>query len=192
MTGRNTPKTLVAEAFGEEFTIRTAAGYEYAGVLIVPQQDKDFPRVLVAKGFSHSSVKKRTRTENNRWRPNFTRRFGKVNEAQVMQVVRFFEATAPVVREFFGTHRVIVDGLFSAGIIGTSLQDENYTPGWCDPQRAGHAGTFHAARAGRSDLRRYDAEGWTVIRLREFNGRKTADFQVTELLKSMNTRKKTA
>lgn len=187
MTGRNTTKTLVAEAFGEEFELRTAAPYEWAGVIVLPILDQDFPRRLVAKGTSKESVTKRTRTENNTWRPNFLKRFGRSQERNVLQVVRLFEATAPTVREYFSTHRVVVSALFRADL-DPKLRDASMGNGWTTPQKAGYATTFRACRAGRSDLRRLAADGWTAVGIRQFDGgsgRPVADFQMDELIRSM-------
>lgn len=187
MTGRNTAKTLVAEAFGEEFELRTAAPYEWAGVLMLPILDQDFPRRMVAKGTSKNSVTSRTRTENNRWRPGFRRNHGLAAERHVLQVVRFFEVTAPTIRAYFGTHRVVVSALFRADL-APELRDDMMGNGWTTPQRAGYATTFRACRAGRSDLRRLARDGWTAVGVRQFDGgsgRPIADFQMDELIRSM-------
>lgn len=181
MSGR-TRKTLVAEAFGECIEYKTAGDYTVAGVLMYPDAENDFPRRVVAVGHSRDSVTSRTRTIARRARPNMRR----YDEQHVMQVVPLVEATAPPVRDYFGTHGVVIDALYKPG----QPDDGMMQPGWAYPWDLGLTSRAHALKGGRSMIRQLAKEGYTALAFRTVNGTRIADFQVTELLKSMNTRQR--
>jgi hypothetical protein len=154
-----TRKTLVAAALGQEIEYQTAGGYTVAGVVMSTNAEENFPCTVVAVGYSWKSVTRRTRAISRQVRSGIS----KSDEHWVMEVTGLIEATAPVVRDYFGTHKVYAAAVYR-------------------PQDGWEAGL--RLSAGRSDLRRMAAEGITAVAL-TFAGR-TADFQVTELLRSMN------
>lgn len=161
MAGR-TRRTMIAEAFGEEIEYGTSGSYTLAGVVMYPEPQNNFPLAIVAVGNSPASVARRTRTVSRRVRPGLRNS----QEHHVMQVVPLHEATAPVVRNYFGTHAVSIT--------------QAYHPehGWRAAVREG----------GKSVIRDLAALGYTAVSFRH-SGR-SADFQAAELLKSMNARRK--
>jgi hypothetical protein len=166
MMSTRTRKTMIAEALGEEIEYKTAGNYSVAGIVMMPDPESGFPRQVVAVGTSWDSVTRRTRTASRKLRPGLHRG----DEHHVMAVVALTEATAPVVREYFGTHKVSVSSVFTPG------------KGWEDAR-------YHA---GRSVLRKLAGDGVTAVAFSRGNGRgsgrRIADFQMTELLRSMNAR----
>jgi hypothetical protein len=163
MAGR-TRKTMVATAFGTEVTYQTAGDYAVAGVLMRNDIRNGFPLAVVAVGNSWDSVTRRTRSASRRERPGISRS----DEPRVMAVVALREATAPVLREYFGTHNVAFDAWFT---------EER---GWVRAD-----GDVHA---GRSTLRKMIADGAVAFHM--VGRSRSGDFQAAELLKSMNSRKK--
>lgn len=157
-----TRRTMIAEAFGEEIAYQTAGDYTVAGVVMLPDAEHDFPRKIVAVGNSWESVTRRTRGASRRIRPSISR----ASEHYVMQVVALTEATAPVVREYFGTHQVNITQAYH-------------------PERGWQTTMLHG---GRSSIRDLAAHGYTVVTF--YHRTRSADFQTEELLKSMNSRKK--
>lgn len=182
MSGR-TRKTMIATALGEEIEYQTAGDYTVAGILMYPDPENDFPRAVVAVGTSRASVTSRTRTIARRVRPGLLRS----DEHYVMDVVPLTEATAPVVREYFGTHDVVIDALFKPGYEDPMTMMK---PGWAHPWDIGLTSRAHALKGGRSLIRVLAKEGYTALAFRTVHGTRIADFQMTELLKSMNSRKK--
>jgi hypothetical protein len=182
MSGRNR-KTLIATAWGDEIAYQTAGDYSLAGVLIYPDAAANFPRRIVAVGNSHASVTARTRRTAHQVRNMLL----KSDEPHVMQVVPLIEATAPVVREYFGTHNVIIDALYTPGY-KDPLGMMN--PGWMHPWDIGLTSIAHSIKGGQSMIRQLAKEGYTALAFRTVNGTRIADFQMTELFKSMNARKK--
>jgi hypothetical protein len=171
---------MIAEALGEEIEYETAGPYDVAGVLMYPDAESGFPRKIVAVGTSYASVTSRTRTVARKARPGMH----KGDEHYVMQVVGLVEATAPVVRDYFGTHNVVIDALYKPGTEAGLMM----TRGWAYPQDIDLTGQRRSLKAGRTMIRRLAKEGYTAIAFRQ--GSRIADFQMDELLKSMNTRKK--
>lgn len=163
-----TVRIMIAEALGEEIEYRTAGGYSVAGVVRTLNAENGFPCQVVAVGHSWDSVLRRTRAISRKLR----RGLHKSDEQYVMEVVHLTEATAPVVREYFGTHRVAVTGWYTEA------------NGWLHGNRY----------AGRSEIRKMakEAIGITAVEfsmpLGRNRGHRTADFQMTELLASMNKR----
>jgi hypothetical protein len=181
VSGR-TRKTMIAEALGETIEYKTAGDCTLAGVLMYPDPENNFPRAVVAVGTSHDSVARRTRAVAHKVRPGLL----KSDERHVMEVVSLTEATAPLVRDYFGTHRVVIDALYKPG----QPDDGMMKPGWAYPWDLGLTTRAHALKGGRSVIRQLARDGYTALAFRTVNGSRIADFQVAELLKSMNARKK--
>lgn len=137
--------------------------YDYAGLM----QDRDGNWSLVALGFSANSVITRMRTacrKSGQWHSTY-------DVSMATSLARTWEVTAPVVRDYFGSHIV----LMTAG-----FHPERGWEDWTDGDSA--------RKAGKSRLRALAREGYTAVAFTQ-SGR-TADFQMTELLASMNLRKK--
>jgi hypothetical protein len=79
-----------------------------------------------------------------------------------------YETTAPVIAEYFEDHRVTVGAIFRPG------------RGW-------EEGSW---LAGRSSLRSWAKEGVTTVAVHRAG--RVADFQMTEVLRSLNTRRASA
>jgi hypothetical protein len=133
---------------GTEVTYKTAAGWTVAGVV----QYDDGTWGLAESGHSWDSVRKRTIT------------FCNTHHVMAYEVGTIWEATAPIVRQYFGHHRVNITQAFKPGW------------GWTDTKLNG----------GRKNIRRLALQGYTDIRF-EADGR-FPDFPVSELLKSMKVR----
>jgi hypothetical protein len=169
-------KTFVAyTAAGDEATFQTASDkYDYAG-LVNPLDGSGQWRV-VALGYSYESVTRRTRDAARRiLAPNYSDDWGIRAYSCTAQA---WEVSAPVIGAYFGHHRLRVTAVFLDG----RWQEVNY-------------------HAGRSLLRTLAKEGVEAVQVRgtgsrhclsERQGLHEADFQMTELLKSMNTRRRTA
>jgi hypothetical protein len=122
---------------------------------------------LAALGFSRASVVSRTRTACRK-------RGAWWSTADVILntcTTRAWEVTAPVVRDYFGSHMVLMTSGF---------HPERGWEDWTDGDSA--------RKAGKSRIRALAREGYTGITFTQ-SGR-TADFEMTELLMSMNLRKK--
>ena len=146
-----TRRTLVVTApDGTEVTEQTSGGYDTAGIV----QGADGTWRLVAHGWSHASVYDRTHARYNR------------GDNRAMHVGDLVEQTAPIVREYFGTHDVYISQMFTPA------------NGWMTGLRR---------KAGRSDLRQLQRDGITSVAIK--HGGRTADFAMDELVKSMNARK---
>lgn len=159
MSGMNgnparTMKTLVITApDGTEVTERTSGGYDTAGIV----QDYKGKWHLAAHGWSRDSVWKRTRMQQDRSR------------CRTMYVGQLYEETAPVIREYFGTHQVRIHEYFVPG------------RGW----------TLAKGSAGRSTIRRLARDGVTAVSITPIYGHREvyADFQMDEILRSMKARR---
>lgn len=222
MSSTRTRKTLVATApDGTEVTEQTAGGYTVAGLI----QRTDGTWVIAAHGHSEKSVKSRTSMLYGR------------GYYKAFHVTALIEVTAPVLREYFGTHAIGIDQVFRTGSY-TGLSEEALRAildRECATRYHGDAireaveqgttvvstindgpatirhedGTFSMEvkggwyytwqgeadytvidhpllAAGRSVLRQIARDGWTAISVR--HGDRTADFQVSEILKSLNAR----
>jgi hypothetical protein len=97
------------------------------------------------------------------------------------------EATAPLVRDYFGTHAVIIDALYKPGYEDPLGMMKS---GWMHPWGIGLTSIAHSLKGGQSMIRVLAKEGYTALAFRTINGTRIADFQMTELLKSMNARKR--
>lgn len=173
MSGR-TRRTMIARAFSTEVEYQTAGNYDTAGVIQYTKDGKLY-RYVAAVGTSARSVARRAEKRLRQVRPETL----PSDYPYMVEVVSLREVTAPVVREYFGTHTVFVTGLFTEA------------DGWTSCPVA--------LKAGRSDLRRLIREGYTAFGISKQNSSisrtsrwRTADFQSNELLRSMNARKKTA
>lgn len=148
------PKTVRAAAYapdGTELTYDSVSVWDVAGIA----QRTDGGRwVELAHGSSYDSVKRRALT--------YAGRSGSYNYSSV-RAVRIYEATAPCVREYFGTHRVRIYEGFKPG--------EGYV-------RIGK-------HAGWSLIRKLSKQGFTSLNFTDTELPR-ADFQMAELLKSMN------
>jgi hypothetical protein len=162
MISTRSAKTLVAYPQDDtEVTHKTSGGYSYLGMT---RSSGSGQWGVIAHGWSHESVTRRTR------------RLARLNNSAASAVKETWEATAPVIRAYFGHHRLRITEVFKDGQ-------------W---QKA----SYHA---GRSVLRQLPAEGISAVKVKgtgnyQGNGERPgvheADFQVTELLRSMNARKK--
>jgi hypothetical protein len=137
--------------------------YTHAG--LVWQQDGAWD--VAVQGTSPKSVAKRARTEAGRQYVGSPQAL--VN--RMVAVVRAWEMTAPVAADYFGHHRLLVTAAYREG------------EGWVSVNWL----------AGRSNIRKMQRDGWTAL---QFEGRREgetrtrkADFQMTEILKSLNARK---
>lgn len=131
---------------GTEIIYKTAAKWDVGGIV----KYTDGHWILAEYGFSPDSVRKRTLAYYNRtaYLINWS-------------VGRIYEATAPVVREYFGHHRIAITQVWKP------------LEGWVDVRLHG----------GRSSIRRLSKQGVTAVRF-SADGR-LPDFQMAELLKSM-------
>lgn len=153
------------ECAGPQEVITEHSGkYDLAGLIV--QQDGTWAAVKF--GTSWESVGNRTRTYFRRTRSNFDAYY----ISQLTQVSRLWEVTAPIVRDYFGSHRVVIAKGFLPG------------KGWVD-----FTSGDYGRKAGKSRIRALAREGYTALGFAQ-GGRGPADFEMSELLKSMNLRKK--
>lgn len=160
MISTRSAKTLVAYPQDDtEVTHKTSGGYDYLGMTCSFSGQWG----VVAHGWSFTSVAKRTQ------------RLARLNQAANSAVEQTWEATAPVIRAYFGHHRLRITEVFKDGQ-------------W---QKA----SYHA---GRSVLRQLPAEGITAVKVRgtgnyqgngERPGLHEADFQVDEIIRSLKSRR---
>ncbi len=159
MISTRTAKTLVAYPQDDtEVTQKTSGGYDYLGMTCSFSGQWG----VVAHGWSHESVTRRTR------------RLAGINRSASFAVEIAWEATAPVIRAYFGHHRLRITEVFKNG----QWQKANY-------------------HAGRSVLRQLPAEGVLAVKVRgtgndqgnwERPGLHEADFQVDEITRSLKSR----
>jgi hypothetical protein len=165
MTGRSA-KMMIAyvpsltEKTEAKVTYKTAGGYDHAGLVF---NHSASAWEVQAVGYSVKSIAKRTRTAVRNMYP---RSPGFWDAATA--VVPLHEVTAPILREYFGDHRLAVCGIFRPET-GWETVD------W---------------KAGRSNIRWMAEQGVTAISVCRANRLGTqADFQMTEIVKSVNARK---
>lgn len=216
-----TRTTLVATApDGTEVTEETSGGYTVAGLI----QNESGQWFIARHGFSYDSVRSRTSMLYGR------------GYYRTWHMADLIEVTAPILREYFGTHNVSItsvwwppvwENLTEAALRGILCDGLRATPSDVDGAilvardrqgRTGHAGvqvaegiaevsygndgTFSvklpdgtsgwkpvkgSRPAGKQALRALAREGVTAIEVRGPGGR-TADFQMTEIVKSLNAR----
>jgi hypothetical protein len=147
-------RTLAAYVAGVEVTYQTSAAYDTAGLLCRP----DGTWFIAEHGFSADAVARRTRV-----------RFNRIPGAATWEVKPLWEATAPVIREYFGHHMVFVESVYREG------------SGWERGLRL---------KAGRAQLRRLAAEGAVTVAVRAAGSARIADFQMSEITRSLASRKK--
>ena len=218
MRGR-TRKTLVATApDGTEVTEQTSGGYTVAGLI----QHEGGQWFIARHGSSWDSVRSRTSALYGR------------GYYKAWHVADLIEVTAPIVREYFGTHNVSITATWREAIY-TGLTETALRGIVCDGLRVfprhvdgviltarEHPGTWDAGiqaaggiaairyedgtvslelrgikagwqnvsgsrPAGRASLRDLACEGVTAVEVRGPGGR-TANFQMPEIIKSMNAR----
>ena len=114
---------------------------------------------VIEKGWSPQAIAKRVKTEGRKMFAHAPQ-FAEAATA----VALLHEMTAPVIAAYFGDHRVAVTAVYRPE---TGWQDADY-------------------HGGRSNLRHLNREGVTAIAVTR-HGR-TADFQMTEVVKSLNSR----
>lgn len=142
--------TLVATApDGTEVTRKTSGKYDTAGLI----QRRDGTWFIAAWGWSWDSVYNRTHIRYNR------------GDYLAMHISALVEQTAPVLREYCGTHDVYILACYTPG------------KGWVRERQG----------APRPWLRRLAREGVTAVSVSR-EGRE-ADFQMAEIIRSMNARK---
>jgi hypothetical protein len=167
MISTRTVKTMIARTQWGEVEYRTAGKYDVAGVIQYTEKGQLVRRVA-AVGTSWDSVERRTKAELRKARPGTL----PSDYPYLMEVVHLTEATAPVIRKYFGRHGLTISQVFT--------QDG----GWQDVR-------YHT---GQSLLRKLAKDGVTAITVSRPLGRdrgcQMADFQMTEVVKSMNARKK--
>jgi hypothetical protein len=166
MAGRSA-KTMLAyipDLPGTVVTWKTAGNYSHVG-LVYNWRANEWE--IVAKGWSPRSVARQARTAGRRM---YAHALQFADRATV--VTTLHEATAPAVAEYFGgEHRVTVTAVF----------------------RPEHGWQSVSWPAGRSNLRQLAAEGYTGVMIEgrrpgeEFARR--ADFQMTEIVRSLNSRR---
>jgi len=137
--------------------------YDLVGVTIDQQNGLH----AVAFGTSYNSVLQRTRTICRKRGYWWSTHDVFINNC----VATLWEVTAPVVREYFGSHKVVITQGFLPG------------SGWVD-LKIGE----HGRKAGKGRVRALLREGYTALGFSQ--GNRTADFQADELVKSMNLRPK--
>jgi hypothetical protein len=116
---------------------------------------------IAAVGYSPNSIAKRVKTVARKLH-------GAANPDTI--VVQLHEVTAPVIAKYFGEeHRVTVTAVFSEG----------------------HGWQSVSWKAGRSNLRQLGKDGYTAIAVegRRAGEKRTADFPMSEIVKSLNSRK---
>lgn len=159
MPGRSR-KTMILTAFGEELEYKTAGGYNVAGAIQYWSDGGVLVRKVVAVGYSPNSVQARARKAFRDAVPRATPDW----YPHSVDVGALIEATLPVIRQYFGTHRVAVTGWYVPGT------------GWLYGHRY----------AGRSHIVQMAREGVTAVAVSQGlgrgKGRRTADFQMTELV----------
>jgi hypothetical protein len=154
MSSRSPRVLVVIAPDGTEVTERTSGSYTVAGIV----QNEDGSWWIAAHGNSWDSVKSRT-----------SMRYGRGSYKQ-MHVAELRERTAPVLRDYFGTHAVRVISWYHPD------------KGWTTETRCADA----------TSLRQLHRDGCTAVEIqilgRTHDG-KAADFQMTEIIKSLNERK---
>lgn len=163
-----TAKVMVATTSWGEFEYKTAGVYDVAGVIQYTAPDGKLVREIAAVGTSWASVRSRTIKVLRAKRPGTL----PSDYPYLMEVVSMTEATAPVIRKYFGRHGLTVTSVFTED------------GGWQEAN----------LHTGRTLLRLLAKDGVKAIvvskGLGRGNGRKDADFQIDEVIKSMNSRKK--
>lgn len=160
-------KTVRAAAYapdGQEIVYHSTSKWDVAGLI----QNHAGGWFEAAHGGSYDSVRKRAVT--------YAYRFG--YDAPTVTAVPIYEATAPVVREYFGHHKVNVAKVFIPGA------------GWVDGKDLNGGRGMHG---GWSNIRKLSLRGITDIAFESFDADLDtrlhigpAEFTVAVLLKSMH------
>lgn len=137
---------IVQAPDGTEIPFQHAGSWTVGGLI----NDSRVGWRLARQGHSDSSVRQRTITAYHR-----------SHHATDVATAPIVDATAPMVRDYFGTHYVRIARIFVPG------------SGWVD---------FRGA-AGRADIRRLARKGVTAIAIK--SGGREADFQTDELLRDL-------
>jgi hypothetical protein len=149
---------------GASVTWKTAGDYTHVG-LVYNWQSNEWE--IVAKGWSPISIAGRTRTAARKMYAHAPQFAGPSSA-----VAQLHETTAPIIAEYFGgDHRVRVTAVF---LPEHGWQSVNWP-------------------AGRSNLRQLAQEGYAGVMIEGRRPGETharnADFPMTEILKSLNSRK---
>jgi len=160
----STRKNMIARASdGTEVVLRTAGGYDTAGLIRRP----DGTWYIAAQGNSAESVRKRTRAAVNRYHGG----------SAPIEVRPLHEETAPMVRDYFGTHDVRITSCFHGGQWRLVLTS------------SGQPGSY---RGDRTMLRRLALAGVEAVavtgRRPGEDHQRTADFQMDEIARSCGFR----
>jgi hypothetical protein len=159
-----TARTMIAYPQPDQpVELRTRGSYSHAGLVF--QQDGSWE--MAAHGTSPRSVERRAKASAGR---QYAGRAQALVNSMVC-VTPLWEATAPAVAEYFGHHRVTVIAVF----------------------RPEHGWQSVSWAAGRPALRRLAAEGYAGVMI---EGRRDgerharhADFTMTEIVRSLNSRR---
>lgn len=151
MSGRAARNLYVYAPDGTPVVIRTAGTYDVAGIIRLPRGEW----VKAAVGWAWDSVKNRAKASCY------------IHNGTEMHVGMLYEETAPVIREYFGTHAVRVVARFTPG------------EGWTDGLRMS---------AGKSALRKLAMDGFTAVRIGLPGQGRVADFEMTEIARSARFR----
>jgi hypothetical protein len=147
--GSRTVRNLVITApDGTDVIDRTGGGYDTAGIA----RNSSGGWSLVAHGWSHESVRRRTKARSP--------------YSAEIHVGPLHPQTAPVIRDYFSTHNVLLVQVFVPG------------KGWVKPE---------TTDAGTSTLRKLSYAKATAVAVRPAGSQRTADFQMDEILNSMKT-----
>lgn len=145
-------------------TFTTAGGYTHAGFVFNWREETWDVEV---KGYSPRSIAKRAKAvarERHRLLTNGVPAHPDYISSMTA-VARLYEVTAPVIAKYFGDHRVIIGAIFR-------------------PESGWEEGSW---LAGRSSLRCWAKEGVTAVAVHRAG--RVADFQMTEIVKSLDSRK---
>lgn len=164
MAGRSVRNMIayVPDLPGTAVTFQTAGSYTHVGLLY---DWADGKWSVVEKGWSPQAIAKRMKTQGLRMfshAPQYA--------SAATAVAELHEMTAPVIAGYFGDHRVVVTAVY----------------------REEHGWQSVNWKAGRSSLRQLHREGVTAIavgRPGHSADKRVADFQMTEIFKSLNSRK---
>jgi hypothetical protein len=148
MSSRTARNLVITAPDGTDVIDRTSGGYDTAGIARNPNGSWS----LVAHGWSHESVLRRTKARSR--------------YSAEIHVGTLHPQTAPVIRDYFRSHNVLLVQVFVPG------------KGWVTPE---------TADAGTNVLRKLARAKVTYVAVRPAGSQRTADFPMTEILDSMKT-----
>ena len=157
----STSRTVVAYAPGGiEVAYDTAAKWDVAGLV----RNEQGAWHLAAHGFSWESVRNRTSAY-----------YSRSPHATEWAVAALWEATAPLIAGYFGSHRVVIASVFTP------------EAGWVTVREAGYVSGGTWMTASKAMLRRLSRDGVAAVAVQGTGStsKRTADFQMPEVLASM-------